>query len=207
MRKEIMDAVENADLEEGEWPSPLFLFIKNLKSNPQFRKLDSEKAFEVVSETIDIEKTYAFSEDEDPKTKFLGIWEGMKFIIKKNALEIANEAAKKYPLSILEGDRISDQFCYFLSLAGWLFVMHEKEPFILSQRAVGGSMRCSHVTVNSYVHLAISRGYLTKTREHKFNEKTGEGRPAEYIFHFEKLPADALAKIEKHKSEIVGIEK
>ncbi|MGE5610672.1 MAG: hypothetical protein ACM359_15585 [Bacillota bacterium] len=179
----------------SEYRSSLWDFTRLLRGHPELRDRTAKDAWRQVDAIVNawgggrVGWSWFGLTRVDAECEFLSVWDAVRKPEAVDPVAHALRLAQTRPLVLRKAiaDARPEQYPVFVSLAGWLQVVHPERPILLPVRKIGETLGCSPMTVSRYTAWAEEDGYIVRTKAPKFNRRTGTGSAAEFKFVTERF--------------------
>jgi hypothetical protein len=185
--------------ENEEWQSPLFYFVRLVRSHPDMLTMTARQAFQAVEDVMRIWQArlpkaqrrlsvwahWLQVEREDAEAEFLGVWDHVRYLVGRTPLEIAIDQAVAHPLGILEKHRAArpEGYARFIAIAGWLQVTMGDNRILLPVEELAERLHVTPMTISRYRRWAKEDGYLKETKSYEFHGKGKTNKATHFRFN------------------------
>jgi hypothetical protein len=176
------------DLDNDQWNSELFHFVRCLKGHPQVADRSADDAFGYVSAAAEMkngsdpwEALFGMN-DSEVALEFLTVWNKIRFRPGWTPFENAASLAEAHPLypEKCEGGKL-ELYRRFISIAGWLqFTMGDRNIFLPIDKT-SHILMCDRSWISKLRQLAVADGFLIKVKGHVY-VPGGKGKATEFRF-------------------------
>jgi len=167
--------------ESTQWQSPLFPFVRFIKSHPSWTDLPVRTAFQVTEDAllklgkrtgrqnlpVLWERLLNVTHD-DAEAEFLGAWDKIRYLAGSDALENAFQLASNRPLALPNAlaEQRPEIYSQFVSVCGWLHVLNFGGNILLPVERLGELLTVSPMTVSRLRKWALEDRFLSHERAH-----------------------------------------
>lgn len=195
-RDENLSIIEN--LEHDKFRTPLFEFVRYLRSIPALKDVSAAKALQIVEAWLS-RKCYGSVDEawlaqfalvgitsaEDARMEFLDLWDRIRFPRGSSPLQAALDLAGIFRLR--PNHCGTEGYVRFISLAGNLQRLRGSDTILLPCREVGELLEVSAHTISRYRRRAIQHGQLRQVHPHFFSDSSRAA--TEFRFDLSRYPS------------------
>ncbi len=186
---------------DWKWQTPLFFFVRAVKTHPNLRGLEVAEVFEQVDRVVQTWgrakgknvcgwQHFFFISKEDASAEFLGSWDKIRYLPGESSLDQALQQAQETPLRLpkeIIGKR-SERYPAFVSLAGWLQVVVGDGNILLPVDKLADLLQVEPMTISRYRGWAVQDNFLKEVKAYHFKGKGQRGRATEFRFNVARVP-------------------
>jgi hypothetical protein len=191
--------------------SPLFHFVRSVKSHPALMEQTAEVALKLVEGWLmrkgygDVAEAWRGEFDDvgiedggDAQIEFIDVWDRIKWLPGQSWLDAAWQSAKGSELERQIRDLPqchTKKYGSFLALAAELQALCGDEPILLPVRKIGELLGLDKTTITRCRKFATSQGLLRVVTPHHF----GSGRKLATELRFDRQRLESLLAAQKQK--------